>query len=522
MKKELLESQLWKYTQSNQLTIEDKTMLQYLKKCLPQSEVDMSICSEDFFDYLLYDSDLVDRIKIELTQNYFDIIKGKELKIVDENTSISSVDKLMLFYKQNLEDLEYNLDFNLFGKMICIQAKFDLIPGKSHTPRHVIISYTLDFCGQYEIYISQSINHRTIVEARKKSKKINYYDLLAPFDLYPQTTDIEEFNNKIKKANLLKIQNGLQCKTDKTGIYIIGQRNSSTLGTLNLSKNGEKSGVIIETTLETESSKKQFEFKSDIEFTLPYVRVFSLLNKEYFFIHVDDLENYEYDKNAISKLIINERSKSVLTKVFQSNSSDYYGDFIKGKHGGLVVLAEGPPGVGKTSTAEVYAAEQEKPLYIVQINELGISSGRIESKLMIIFERVQKWGAVLLFDEIDVFLYKRQDNLDQSAIVGVFLRLLDYFSGLIFFTTNRSEVLDPAILSRISLKIKYESLDEKAQLQIWKSKLDDAGLTIDSLNLLPKMNLNGRQIKNAIRISKIIYGTELKEIEVKELLEDYM
>jgi hypothetical protein len=52
--------------------------------------------------------------------------------------------------------------------------------------------------------------------------------------------------------------------------------------------------------------------------------------------------------------------------------------------------------------------------------------------------------------------------------------------------------------------------------------LDDAGLTIDSLNLLPKMNLNGRQIKNAIRISKIIYGTELKEIEVKELLEDYM
>ncbi len=141
---------------------------------------------------------------------------------------------------------------------------------------------------------------------------------------------------------------------------------------------------------------------------------------------------------------------------------------------------------------------------------------------MIIFERVQNCGAVLLFDEIDIFLYKRQDNLDQSAIVGVFLRLLDYFSGLIFFTTNRSEVLDPAILSRISLKIKYESLDEKAQLQIWKSKLDDAGLTIDSLNLLPKMNLNGRQIKNAIRISKIIHGTELKEIEVKELLEDFM
>jgi MoxR-like ATPase len=94
----------------------------------------------------------------------------------------------------------------------------------------------------------------------------------------------------------------------------------------------------------------------------------------------------------------------------------------------MVILAEGPTGVGKTSTAEVYAELLKKPLYMVQLDELGTSPESIENKLAIIFKRVQKWNAVLLFDEIDVYLFKRETNLYESGVLGLFLRLLYYFS----------------------------------------------------------------------------------------------
>jgi SpoVK/Ycf46/Vps4 family AAA+-type ATPase len=259
-----------------------------------------------------------------------------------------------------------------------------------------------------------------------------------------------------------------------------------------------------------------------IDITTPYVRIFSLSKKRYYFIHIEDLIPYQYDKESFSKLVIPEETRSLLSRVFQSNIKDYYGDFIKSKHGGMVILAEGPTGVGKTSTAEVYAELLEKPLYMVQLDELGTDARSIEDNLSVIFKRVQKWNAVLLFDEIDVYLFRRENDLAQSAIVGVFLRLLDYFTGLIFFTTNRSSVLDSAILSRISLKIKYEKLNEKTQLEIWNSKLIDAQVAIDSLQILPNLMLNGRQIKNTIRVAKVVYGNQLKEKEVARLIEKYI
>lgn len=43
------------------------------------------------------------------------------------------------------------------------------------------------------------------------------------------------------------------------------------------------------------------------------------------------------------------------------------------------------------------------------------------------------WGAVLLLDEADVFLEKRQhQDVHRNALVSIFLRLLEYFQGILF------------------------------------------------------------------------------------------
>ncbi len=53
-------------------------------------------------------------------------------------------------------------------------------------------------------------------------------------------------------------------------------------------------------------------------------------------------------------------------------------------------------------------------------------------------------------------------------LVLVFLRVLDYYTGILFLTTNRSGALDEAFKSRIHYKIYYPPLSKEQTLEIWK------------------------------------------------------
>lgn len=57
---------------------------------------------------------------------------------------------------------------------------------------------------------------------------------------------------------------------------------------------------------------------------------------------------------------------------------------------------EGPPGVGKTLTAETLANATGKPLYVVGASHIGLYSGLAEARLIRIFELAERWQAVLL------------------------------------------------------------------------------------------------------------------------------
>src|SRR5271157_2051610 len=82
--------------------------------------------------------------------------------------------------------------------------------------------------------------------------------------------------------------------------------------------------------------------------------------------------------------------------------------------------------------------------------------------------RAQRWGAVMLIDEADVYIKRRQDDMTMNAVVGVFLRVLEYFNGLLFLTTNRVEDIDEAIVSRCIALIKYLPPDAGGRRKIWQ------------------------------------------------------
>lgn len=114
-------------------------------------------------------------------------------------------------------------------------------------------------------------------------------------------------------------------------------------------------------------------------------------------------------------------------------------DIISGKGGGVVFLLHGPPGTGKTLTAESVSEFLKRPLYSVSVGELGTDCKSLEKALSEVLEVATRWNAVILLDEADIFLERRTlQDVTRNALVGIFLRLLEYHTGVLFLTSNRS------------------------------------------------------------------------------------
>ena len=55
---------------------------------------------------------------------------------------------------------------------------------------------------------------------------------------------------------------------------------------------------------------------------------------------------------------------------------------------------------------------------------------------------------------------------------SVFLRVLEYYTGILFLTTNRVGAFDEAFKSRIHISLYYPPLEEEQTKSIWKMNLD--------------------------------------------------
>lgn len=147
----------------------------------------------------------------------------------------------------------------------------------------------------------------------------------------------------------------------------------------------------------------------------------------------------------------------------------------------------------------------------MSVGELGTTVEKLEEKLREILEVAHLWNAVILLDEADIFLEKRSDNdIHRNAMVGIFLRLLEYHQGVLFLTTNRVKAFDDAFHSRVSVALEYQTLGEQARSQVWHNLLSAAGLdtSLEEIDInvdeLSQSNINGRQIKNVIRLAQTV------------------
>ncbi|KAF7986681.1 hypothetical protein HWV62_20186 [Athelia sp. TMB] len=256
---------------------------------------------------------------------------------------------------------------------------------------------------------------------------------------------------------------------------------------------------------------------------------FSLTDKLWLELNVAHVQPITWNTDAFANLVLPAGRKMLLQSLVEAHNAELSGfdDFIKGKGRGLVINLFGPPGVGKTLSAEATSEHVKRPLYVVGAADLGTQASTLDAELQRVFDLATSWKAIVLIDEADVFLEQRSlHDLERNAMVACFLRYLEYYPGILMLTTNRVRTFDEAFISRIHVSLHFHALEPPVRRQIWQAFLSRAGavdgaVTEEQLAGLAQRNLNGRQVKNATRTANSLAfsrGQPLRFEHVEEVL----
>ncbi|KAK1987587.1 hypothetical protein LZ30DRAFT_615347 [Colletotrichum cereale] len=222
--------------------------------------------------------------------------------------------------------------------------------------------------------------------------------------------------------------------------------------------------------------------EEDLLLMQPYVYAFVLRSRQWVKVWTSDLHDVVFENSFEDLVVPDEHKETVraLVKTHENTRASHLStdirpsigsalDLVKGKGAGLIILLHGPPGVGKTSTAECVADDTKRPLYPITCGDIGETAAEVEANLQYNFRLAHKWECVLLLDEADIFLAKRtRSDLRHNAVTSVFLRSLEYYAGILFLTSNRVGAIDPAFKSRIQMSLSYPSLDLSVTCKLYQ------------------------------------------------------
>jgi hypothetical protein len=169
------------------------------------------------------------------------------------------------------------------------------------------------------------------------------------------------------------------------------------------------------------NTEDEIESLSTEDFMICDFRIpgFSLYDKKWCWFSVEFIKLVDFNVGAFETLLLPQKQKQLVHALVKNHGCDDIDDFIKGKGKGLVFVLHGEPGVGKTFTAESVADDIQKPLYVLNSGELGVTPTAVEENLNSALKLATRWGAIVLIDEADVFLEQRTSHdLTRNCLVS--------------------------------------------------------------------------------------------------------
>lgn len=261
---------------------------------------------------------------------------------------------------------------------------------------------------------------------------------------------------------------------------------------------------------------------------------FILGDRRWGHLSVANVKPLKTDKEAFKYLVLDDEVKMTVKALIGKFATDlsvgqvspWGNDFVKNKGEGRIFLLHGSPGVGKTCTAECVAELTNRPLISLTSGDLGVKPSHVESNLSYFLDLGQRYGALVLLDEADVYLERRRaKDISRNGLVSVFLRALEYYRGVLFLTTNRVRAFDGAFLSRIHVALHYRNLRDEDRERIWTTNFDrldrdshgqvhvsDAARDFAwSSPEVRSLKWNGREIRNAMQTALALAESEAQE-----------
>lgn len=108
-----------------------------------------------------------------------------------------------------------------------------------------------------------------------------------------------------------------------------------------------------------------------------------------------------WNEEAFTNLVLADDRKDLLRSLVDAHSVNLgFDDFVQGKGQGLIINLFGPPGVGKTLSAEATSERVHRPLYVVGGGDLGTKASDVDAELTRVFDIATSWKAIVLIDEV--------------------------------------------------------------------------------------------------------------------------
>jgi hypothetical protein len=173
---------------------------------------------------------------------------------------------------------------------------------------------------------------------------------------------------------------------------------------------------------------------------------------------------------------------------------------------GVRMLFAGPPGTGKSLSAEVLASELGVDLLRVDLSRV-VSKwiGETEKNLAQVFDAAEESQTVLLFDEADALFAKRtevSDARDRYANLetAYLLTRLESFEGLAVLSTNLRHNIDAAFTRRLEFIVDFPEPGILEREALWRAHLPatvSLAADVDVGELAALYPLVGGTIRNA-------------------------